>query len=126
MERPLSSYLAPAVALFATLAVLCAGIGGLLGEGPHRTLLAAGSAFWLAMLFVAWIFVSTRVPSRLSQSGISAAIGALTGLCCGLCFTPERGWIGLVSATAIGAICGFVGYWLSLLRYDSRNPKRLG
>lgn len=126
MERPLSSYLAPAVALFATLAVLCAGIGGLLGEGPHRTLLAAGSAFWLAMLFVAWIFISTRDPSRLSQSGIAAAIGALAGLCGGLCFTPERGWSGLVSATAIGAICGFVGYWLSLLRYHSRQPKGFG
>lgn len=125
MNRSPPSFLAPAVVVFATLAVILAGLGGLVSEGRNRTLLAAGSAFWLAMLFVPWIFIANKGWPQGVHSGISAAFGALLGLCFGLCFASHSGLPGLLSHAGAGAFLGFVSYWLALFRtlpYWRRDP----
>lgn len=117
MKLPPPTYLALAVVAFAVLAVLFAGVGGFVSEPSARTLLAAGAAFWLAMIIVPWTFFSaTQNLSRAAGSGISAALGALVGMCYGLCFSPESDLTGLLGNTFGGAAIGCLTYWLQLVR----------
>ena len=116
MATPSNQYLAPAIGIFATLAIAFAGIGGQAATDSHRNLFAAGSGFWLLMLLIPWIFLSTRNWSHRTQSVLSASYGALAGLCVSLCFASGAGWVALIGHTAVGAAIGFVSYWLWLIR----------
>ncbi len=119
MGAPTKSYLAPAVAIFAALAVGFAGFGGLATSEPHRNLFAAGAGFWLLMLLVPWMFVSAKGWSGSAHSAVAAAFGALTGLCVSLCFASGAGWGDLFNHTAGGAVIGFVSYWLRIIRHGA-------
>lgn len=119
MVPPANQYLAPAIAIFAVLAVTFAGFGGLAATESHRNLFAAGASFWLLMLLVPWIFVSTRDWSQTTQSSVSVAHGGLAGLCVSLCFAPGAGWMALLAHLAAGAAIGFAIHWLLLIRYGT-------
>lgn len=119
MRSSTKSYLVPAVAIFATLAVAFSGFGGLVAEERYRNLFAAGAGFWLLMLFVPWVFVSSREWPYSAHSAAAAAFGALSGICFSLCFASHGGWGVFATHTASGALIGFVSYWLALLRAGS-------
>ncbi|MDQ8030195.1 MAG: hypothetical protein REJ23_15820 [Brevundimonas sp.] len=108
--------LTPVVMALAFLAVVCAGAGGLMSTEAHRNLFAAGSGFWLLMLLVPWIFASTDDYSHLTRSLISAAYGALAGLCFGLCLVEGERWSAVLGSAALGAVIKFTVYWAWFLR----------
>lgn len=116
MAPPANRYLAPAVAIFAVLAITFAGFGGLAATESHRKLFAAGAGFWLLMLLVPWIFRSARDWSQTTQSTASAAHGGFAGLCFSLCFAPGAEWKALLAYLAAGAAIGFASHWLLLIR----------
>lgn len=116
MVAPKNQYSAPTTVIFAALAVACAGLGGLAGTESHRNLFAAAAGFWWLMLLIPQVFMSTENGSHMKQSALSAAHGALGGLCFGLCFASAAGWKVLLDHTTVGAAIGFASYWLWLLR----------
>jgi hypothetical protein len=116
MTTSKNPYLAPSVAAFIALAIVCAGAGGLVSTEASRNLFAAGSGFWLLMLLVPAMFISRSMDSHLKQSALFAAYGAIGGLCAGLCFFIDEGWSGVLTLAAGSGFLGFVGYWASYLR----------
>lgn len=111
MDDKAPAFLAPAVVLLAASAVVFAGVGGLVSGGTGQKLCAAGAGFCLMMLFVPWIFLSTKRLSTGADMGISVAFGALGGVCYGLCFAAGSGLPGVVGNVALGAGAGFISYW---------------
>lgn len=108
--------LTPAISILAVLAVAFSALGGLAAEDSYRNLFAAGAGFCLLMLCVVWVFLTTQVESYVAQSGLSAAFGALAGVCYGLCFPTEPLLPALLLKAAVGAVAGYISYWGWLLR----------
>jgi hypothetical protein len=117
MMKPTSEPdLTPPISALAILAVAFSGFGGLASDDTHRQLLAAGAGFCLLMLGVVWIFLTTKADSHQAQSGLSAAFGALVGVCHGLYFATGPSLRALLLKAAIGALGGYIAYWVLVLR----------
>lgn len=120
MGEQASSHISPAIVLLAVGAVAFSGAGGLVSGEKVRMLLGAGAGFCLIMLLVTWIMLSARSWSEWAHCGLSAANGALCGLCYGLYFGVGAGWASpLVNATA-GAGLGFLSFWAWRLKHPAR------
>ena len=111
MEPSSKPDLIPAISILAVLAVAFSALAGLSVDGPYRNLFAAGAGFCLLMLCIVWMFLATKLESHSTHSSISAAYGALMGLCYGLCFARAATVSALILHAATGALVGYIGYW---------------
>jgi len=115
MGKPSESHLDSAILILATLALSFSGFAGL-AEGAPRTLLIAGAGFWLLMLLVPWMFLSSRMASQSVRAAVAAAFGTLVGTCVYLGSATGEGWLGLLLYGSAGGAIGFVTDWARYLR----------
>lgn len=123
MNEKAETTIAIAVVVFILVAVVFAGLGGLVEHERERMALAACSGASLLMLFVPWVFVAAKPLSVLTNMWIATAYGAVGGLCYGLCFHEGAGFPGLLEKTAFGGVLGFASFWMSWLRYSWRSSR---
>ena len=112
-----AAVLIPAAVCVCVVAVLFAGLGGLLDD-PWRTLCGAGVLFCGLMLMVFWIIASNGQSLSISRR-LSWVFGALLGLCYALFMAPGEGLLNLLLHIGGGAIVGRFSH----LMWEVRQPE---
>lgn len=110
MIQPIPRFITPAVTVLAVMAVAFAGLGGMVIGEKLYPLFGAGVLFCLCMTLVFHIVVAGLISAK-AMYGLTAAQGALMGVCGGLFLLPGTSLLVLIGLTALGAAVSVISYW---------------